>query len=75
MTKCVCNEKCVELLFIQDVLTDLNAEGEPLPTNPPHEDWLGHKVSPFAVPFFFLCVCAPKKRAAVVTRDFDAWRS
>lgn len=30
-------------LSLQDVLTDLNAEGEPLPTNPPHEDWLGHK--------------------------------
>lgn len=30
-------------LSLQDVLTDLNAEGEQLPTNPPHEDWLGHK--------------------------------
>ncbi|KAL1480575.1 hypothetical protein MTO96_050915, partial [Rhipicephalus appendiculatus] len=30
-------------LSLQDVLTDLNAEGEPLPVNPPHEDWLGHK--------------------------------
>jgi hypothetical protein len=29
----------------QDVITDLNAEGEPLPMNPPREDWLGHKVS------------------------------
>lgn len=30
-------------LSLQDVLTDLNAEGEQLPINPPHEDWLGHK--------------------------------
>lgn len=28
----------------QDVITDLNAEGEPLPLNPPREDWLAHKV-------------------------------
>ncbi|KAG0416425.1 hypothetical protein HPB47_006439, partial [Ixodes persulcatus] len=33
----------LQSLFLCDVLTDLNAEGEPLPTNPPHEDWLGHK--------------------------------
>ncbi|XP_064490017.1 diacylglycerol lipase-alpha-like isoform X2 [Ornithodoros turicata] len=30
-------------LSLQDVLTDLNAEGEQLPTNPVHEDWIGHK--------------------------------
>ncbi|XP_024082484.1 sn1-specific diacylglycerol lipase alpha isoform X2 [Cimex lectularius] len=30
-------------LSIQDVLTDLNAESETLPLNPPREDWLGHK--------------------------------
>ncbi|XP_055605108.1 diacylglycerol lipase-alpha [Uranotaenia lowii] len=30
-------------LSMQDVLTDLNAEGECLPLNPPREDWLGHK--------------------------------
>uniref|UniRef100_A0A182QMX0 sn-1-specific diacylglycerol lipase n=1 Tax=Anopheles farauti TaxID=69004 RepID=A0A182QMX0_9DIPT len=30
-------------LSMKDVLTDLNAEGEPLPLNPPREDWLGHK--------------------------------
>ncbi|XP_077492793.1 inactivation no afterpotential E isoform X2 [Amblyomma americanum] len=30
-------------LSLQDVLTDLNAEGEQLPVHPPHEDWLGHK--------------------------------
>lgn len=30
-------------LSLQDVLTDLNAEGEVLPINPPREDWLGHK--------------------------------
>lgn len=30
-------------LSMQDILTDLNAEGEPLPLNPPREDWLGHK--------------------------------
>lgn len=29
--------------FFQDILTDLNAEGETLPLNPPREDWLGHK--------------------------------
>ena len=28
----------------QDVVTDLNAEGEPLPIRPINEDWLGHKV-------------------------------
>jgi hypothetical protein len=33
------------ILCLQDVITDLNAEGEPLPLNPPREDWLGHKVS------------------------------
>lgn len=30
-------------MILQDVLTDLNAEGECLPLNPPQEDWLGHK--------------------------------
>ncbi|XP_055616248.1 diacylglycerol lipase-alpha isoform X3 [Toxorhynchites rutilus septentrionalis] len=30
-------------LSMKDVLTDLNAEGECLPLNPPREDWLGHK--------------------------------
>lgn len=30
-------------LSMQDVLTDLNAEGECLPLNPPREDWIGHK--------------------------------
>lgn len=30
-------------LSMKDILTDLNAEGEPLPLNPPREDWLGHK--------------------------------
>ena len=28
---------------MKDVLTDLNAEGEPLPINPPREDFLAHK--------------------------------
>lgn len=28
---------------MQDVLTDLNAEGEVLPIEPPKDDWLGHK--------------------------------
>lgn len=28
---------------MQDVLTDLNAEGEVLPVDPPREDWIGHK--------------------------------
>ncbi|XP_046382989.1 diacylglycerol lipase-alpha-like isoform X2 [Ischnura elegans] len=30
-------------LSMKDVITDLNAEGEPLPLAPPREDWLGHK--------------------------------
>ncbi|KAK9506587.1 hypothetical protein O3M35_008489 [Rhynocoris fuscipes] len=30
-------------LSMKDVITDLNAESEPLPLNPPKEDWLGHK--------------------------------
>jgi sn1-specific diacylglycerol lipase len=30
-------------LSLQDVLTDLNAEGEPLPLNSPREEFLGHK--------------------------------
>ncbi|XP_023290694.1 sn1-specific diacylglycerol lipase alpha isoform X3 [Orussus abietinus] len=30
-------------LSMKDVVTDLNAEGEVLPLNPPREDWLGHK--------------------------------
>lgn len=30
-------------LSMKDILTDLNAEGECLPLDPPHEDWLGHK--------------------------------
>lgn len=30
-------------LSMKDVLTDLNAEGDCLPLNPPREDWLGHK--------------------------------
>lgn len=29
----------------QDVVTDLECEGEPIPTNPVREDWLGHRVS------------------------------
>lgn len=27
----------------QDILTDLNAEGETLPLNPQREEWIGHK--------------------------------
>ena len=30
-------------LSMKDVLTDLNAEGDVLPLNPPRDDWLGHK--------------------------------
>ena len=30
-------------LSLQDIITDLNAEAEFLPTNPPQENWLGHK--------------------------------
>ena len=30
-------------LSMKDILTDLNAEGECLPLEPPREDWLGHK--------------------------------
>lgn len=30
-------------LSMKDILTDLNAEGEPLPIEHPQEDWLGHK--------------------------------
>uniref|UniRef100_A0A0C9RC53 Diacylglycerol lipase-alpha n=1 Tax=Fopius arisanus TaxID=64838 RepID=A0A0C9RC53_9HYME len=30
-------------LSMKDVLTDLNAEAEVLPLNPPRDDWLGHK--------------------------------
>ncbi|XP_021695200.1 sn1-specific diacylglycerol lipase alpha isoform X3 [Aedes aegypti] len=30
-------------LSMKDVLTDLNAEGDCLPLNPPREDWLAHK--------------------------------
>lgn len=30
-------------LSMKDVLTDLNAEGECLPVEPPRDDWLGHK--------------------------------
>ena len=28
----------------KDIITDLNAEGEPLPIRPVNEDWMGHKV-------------------------------
>lgn len=31
-------------LIFQDVITDLNAESECLPLDPPKDDWLGHKV-------------------------------
>nr|CAH7712239.1 unnamed protein product [Callosobruchus chinensis] len=30
-------------LSMKDILTDLNAEGETLPLDPPRDDWLGHK--------------------------------
>ncbi|XP_013421661.1 sn1-specific diacylglycerol lipase alpha [Lingula anatina] len=30
-------------LSFEDVLTDLSADVEPLPVDPPREDWLGHK--------------------------------
>ena len=30
-------------LSLQDVLTDLKADAETLPVDPPREDWLGHK--------------------------------
>jgi hypothetical protein len=32
-------------VFIQDIITDLNAESEILPLEPVNEDWKGHKVS------------------------------
>ena len=31
-------------LHFQDIVTDLNAEGEPLPIRPINEEWIGHKV-------------------------------
>lgn len=37
-------------LSLQDVITDLNAESETLPLNPPKEDWLGHKVKALNFP-------------------------
>ncbi len=30
--------------LLQDVLTDLKADAEQIPVEPPKEDWLGHKV-------------------------------
>ncbi len=33
-----------DILMLQDVLTDLKADGEQLPVDPVKEDWLGHKV-------------------------------
>lgn len=30
-------------LSLKDVITDLNAEGEPLPIRPVNEEWIGHK--------------------------------
>jgi sn1-specific diacylglycerol lipase len=30
-------------MHLQDVLTDLKADAEQLPVNPPREDWLAHK--------------------------------
>ena len=33
-----------EFFLPQDIITDLNAEGEPLPIRPINEDWIGHKV-------------------------------
>lgn len=30
-------------LSLQDIITDLNAEGDLLPVNPPRENWLAHK--------------------------------
>lgn len=32
-------------MLMQDILTDLQAEGEVLPVTPEHDGWLGHKVS------------------------------
>ncbi len=32
-------------MFVQDIITDLNAESEILPLEPVNEDWKGHKVS------------------------------
>lgn len=37
------------------MITDLNAEGEPIPINPPRDDWIGHKVlNSFSFPLHFL---------------------
>ena len=33
------------LHLLQDLMTDLNAESEPLPIRPVKEEWMGHKVS------------------------------
>ena len=30
--------------MFQDVVTDLECEGEPIPTDPLRDDWLGHRV-------------------------------
>lgn len=30
-------------LSLQDIITDLNADGEPLPVDPPRAGWMGHK--------------------------------
>ena len=39
-----CNIIVAFYFILQDILTDLNAEGEPLPIRPVNEEWMGHKV-------------------------------
>ncbi|PSN43976.1 hypothetical protein C0J52_17096 [Blattella germanica] len=50
-------------LSMKDVITDLNAEGETLPLNPPREDWLGHKAAEY--------IRDKLEEEAILTRAFN----
>ena len=54
---------------LQDILTDLNAEGEPLPIRPVNEEWMGHKVFYiFTIKSYYgVLILLPMKHPNIIT--------
>ncbi|XP_066255734.1 diacylglycerol lipase-alpha isoform X3 [Euwallacea similis] len=65
-------------LSMKDILTDLNAESETIPLNPPREDWTGHKGMVHAATYIYdkieqeqLVEKAKARKLERGTRDFE----
>lgn len=73
-----CSDITALLYKSQDILTDLNAESETIPLDPPREDWTGHKGMVQAAQYILdkieqeqLLERARSRKPEKGTKDFD----